>query len=230
MSSLILIIEDEDDLVSTLQYNCHQAGYRTRVAMDAASAREALSEFPLPDLVLLDLMLPDGSGIDLCRDIRMSRLQPDVPVIIMTAKDDEIDRVVGFEVGADDYVTKPFSIRELLLRMKALLRRVKDSGQRSERLEAGPIRVDRSSHRAWNGDSEVKLTVLEFRLLSVLVERRGRVQSREQLLNDVWSGQDVLGTRTVDTHIRRLREKLGSAASMLRTVRGIGYVLGDESQ
>ena len=224
MAALILVVEDEADLAATLDYNLRTAGYRTRVAGTAKAALEALGRDPLPDLVLLDLMLPDRPGADICRRIRSEPRTQAIPVIMLTAKGGEIDRVVGFEIGADDYVVKPFSVRELLLRIQAVLRRGRpDDPGAGEQLQCGALRVDISGHRAWVEEHEIQLTALEFRLLTTLIERRGRVQSRDVLLSDVWGIDADVTTRTVDTHVKRLREKLGVAGAAIETVRGVGY-------
>lgn len=224
MSSTILVVEDERDLVGTLEYNLQRDGFQTKAALTGASALEAAAENPPPDLVLLDLMLPDMSGIEVCRKLKMDERMRHVPVIMLTAKGEEIDRVVGFEVGADDYVVKPFSVRELLLRIRAVLRRV----QQPETVEAqlitfSALRVDTAAHRTWVDEEEVSLTALEFKLLTTLLARRGRVQTRDTLLSDVWGITAEVTTRTVDTHVKRLRQKLGSAGDYVETVRGVGY-------
>ncbi|MBN2498435.1 MAG: response regulator transcription factor [Deltaproteobacteria bacterium] len=224
VSMRILLVEDETDLVSTLEYNLKREGYQTRSALTGSAALDLLAKDPLPDLVLLDLMLPDMSGLDICRQVRSDGRTKKLPVLMLTAKGEEIDRVVGFELGADDYVVKPFSVRELLLRIRALLRRAHpESGPREEDLCFGPLRVDLPGHRVWLDDRELRLTALEFKLLTTLMERRGRVQSREVLLSDVWGIEAEVTTRTVDTHVKRLREKLGQAGSYIETMRGIGY-------
>ncbi len=230
MSALILIVEDEPDLVSILEYNLLKEGYQTRSALLGRAGLELATQEPRPDLVLLDLMLPDISGTEVCRQLRMQEATRDVPIIIITARDDEVDRVVGFEIGADDYVTKPFSVRELVLRVRALLRRTQrddtaeDSG---ERTVFGRLVVDGDAHRAWVDDEEIRLTALEFRLLVTFLTRRGRAQSRERLLSDVWGYEADVTTRTVDTHVKRLREKLGAAGQYVETIRGIGYRFRD---
>ena len=175
-------------------------------------------------LILLDLMLPDGSGLDLCKKIKGNPETESIPIIILTAKDDEVDRVVGFELGADDYVTKPFSVRELILRIKAVLKR----GQKKEDVvevgrQFGDLSIDVESHEVHVNNNQIDLTALEFRLLRQLVDRRGRVQSRDQLLSDVWGYSSEVTTRTVDTHIKRLREKLGPMGKYVQTIRGVGY-------
>jgi two-component system phosphate regulon response regulator PhoB len=224
---LILVVDDEPDIVDTLVYNLQQEGYRTRSAKLGAEAVKQARERPTPDLVLLDLMLPDISGTEVCRSLRGDEATRRIPVIMLTAKDAEIDRVVGFEVGADDYVTKPFSVRELMLRIRAVLRRAKDApvAPATRILEFGQLRVDPEAHQVWADGQEVVLTALEFRLLTTLLERRGRVQTRTTLLEDVWGIHADITTRTVDTHVKRLREKLGSAGDYVETIRGVGYRL-----
>jgi two-component system phosphate regulon response regulator PhoB len=224
MSSLILIVDDERDLVKTLAYNFELEGYQTRTAYSGKKALKRAFKEPLPDLVLLDLMLPDISGTDVCRQLRRDARTRRLPIIMLTAKGDEIDRVVGFEVGADDYVVKPFSIRELILRVRAVLRRSHTDEEETEGdLNFGDLRIDSPAHRVWVADQEVQLTALEFRLISTFVARRGRVQTRDRLLTDVWGYQADVTTRTVDTHVKRLREKLGAAGRYIETVRGVGY-------
>ena len=175
-------------------------------------------------LAMFDLMLPDGSGLDLCRELKSDPKKNFIPIIILTAKDDEVDKVVGFELGADDYVTKPFSVRELILRVKAVLKR---GNVKSESLEVqrqfGDLVIDVDSHEVFVNNNQVILTALEFKLLRQLVDRRGRVQSRDQLLSDVWGYSADVTTRTVDTHIKRLREKLGAMGKYVQTIRGVGY-------
>jgi two-component system phosphate regulon response regulator PhoB len=224
---LILVVDDESDIVDTLTYNLQQDGYRTRSARSGGEAIKSSKERPTPDLVLLDLMLPDLSGTEVCRELRRDETMRRVPVIMLTAKDAEIDRVVGFEVGADDYVTKPFSVRELLLRVRAVLRRAKDApaAPNAKKVEFGELRVDPDAHQVWVGEAEVILTALEFRLLSTLLDRRGRVQTRTTLLEDVWGIHADITTRTVDTHVKRLREKLVGAGEYIETIRGVGYRL-----
>jgi two-component system phosphate regulon response regulator PhoB len=225
MSETILIIEDEKDLVAALEYNLQREGFQTKRALTAAEATEILRHDPLPDLVLLDLMLPDGSGTEICRTVRKDERMRRVPVVMLTARGEEIDRVVGFEVGADDYVTKPFSIRELLLRVRAVLRRARapEGDEGPGPAAFGRLRVDPAAFRVTVDDQEVVLTALEFKLLATFLERRGRVQTRDVLLNDVWGVHADVITRTVDTHVKRLREKLGPAGAYIETLRGIGY-------
>jgi two-component system phosphate regulon response regulator PhoB len=224
---LILVVDDESDIVDTLTYNLQQEGFRTRAAKSGSEGVKLALERPHPDLILLDLMLPDLTGTEVCRRLRAEESLGRLPIIMLTAKDAEIDRVVGFEVGADDYVTKPFSVRELMLRIRAVLRRAGDvplpSG--TKKIEFGSLRVDPDAHQVWVGTEEIVLTALEFRLLATLLERRGRVQTRTTLLEDVWGIHADITTRTVDTHVKRLREKLGAAGDYVETIRGVGYRL-----
>ncbi len=222
-SGLVLVIEDEEGLSSTLEYNLQKNGYQTRVALTGTDALAEAFREPTPDLVLLDLMLPDISGTEICRRLREDERTREILIIMLTAKGDEIDRVVGFEVGADDYLVKPFSMRELMLRVRALLRRRHDPGAEPEEIAFGRLRIDPAGYRVWIDDNEVTLTALEFRLLTVLLDRRGRVQTRTLLLDDVWGIEADVTTRTVDTHMKRLREKLGPAGEYIETVRGVGY-------
>ena len=223
MTEKILLIEDEPDIRKTLEYNITREGFEV---MSAASLSEGRSyiESNSFSLLLLDLMLPDGSGLDLCRELKSDTEKSSIPIIILTAKDDEVDKVVGFELGADDYVTKPFSVRELILRIKAVLKRgVKKSDSIEVQRQFGDLSIDVDSHEVFVNEEQIILTALEFRLLRQLVERRGRVQSRDQLLEDVWGYSSNVTTRTVDTHIKRLREKLGSMGKYVQTIRGVGY-------
>jgi two-component system phosphate regulon response regulator PhoB len=223
----VLLVDDERDLLSVLEFNLRAAGFETVTAATGEEALAALRRHP-PDLLVLDLMLPDVSGTEICRRVKSDPRTRHIPVVMLTAKGDEVDRVVGFELGADDYVTKPFSVRELVLRLKAVLRRA-TPGREPERARdtLGPIRLDHEAHRAFADGAEIQLTPLEFRLLSTFMARVGRVQTREQLLEDVWEMSPEVETRTVDTHVKRLREKLGSGRELLETVRGVGYRLVD---
>jgi two-component system, OmpR family, phosphate regulon response regulator PhoB len=223
MAAVILIVEDETDLASILAFNLERAGFRTLVAERGEQALELAHGDPRPDLVVLDLMLPDVSGTEVCRRLRESDRTRRIPILMLTARTDPIDRVVGFEVGADDYVTKPYSVRELVLRIKAILRRANPDPDQPSAVRFGRLAVDVTGHRVWVDDEEVVLTALEFKLLTTLMERRGRVQSRETLLNHVWEMSGDVTTRTVDTHVRRLRKKLGSASEYVETLRGVGY-------
>ena len=223
MSQKILIIEDEPDIRKTLEYNISREGYEVISASSLSEGREKLESASF-SLLLLDLMLPDGSGLDLCRELKQDKSLSSMPVIILTAKDDEVDKVVGFELGADDYVTKPFSVRELILRVKAVLKRGERKSDNMEvQRQFGELKIDVDSHEVFVNDERVNLTALEFKLLRQLVDRRGRVQSRDQLLSDVWGYSSDVTTRTVDTHIKRLREKLGDMGKYIQTIRGVGY-------
>ena len=219
----ILVIEDEPDIRKTLEYNISQEGHTVLTAGSLHDAEKILQSQSL-SLVLLDLMLPDGSGLDFCRKLKTNSKTESIPVIILTAKDDEVDKVVGFELGADDYVTKPFSVRELILRIKAVLKRgeVKKDIVEVER-QFGDLKIDIESHEVYVDEMQINLTALEFKLLNQLVETRGRVQSRDQLLTEVWGYSAEVTTRTVDTHIKRLRNKLGSMGKYVQTIRGVGY-------
>ena len=223
MSQKILLIEDEPDIRKTLEYNLSREGYDVVCASSLSEGKNYINTNQF-SLILLDLMLPDGSGLDLCRELKTDSDKKLTPIIILTAKDDEVDKVVGFELGADDYVTKPFSVRELILRVKAVLKR---GNAKSENLEVqrqfGDLVIDVDSHEVYVDNEPVTLTALEFKLLRQLVDRRGRVQSRDQLLSDVWGYSADVTTRTVDTHIKRLREKLGAMGKYVQTIRGVGY-------
>ena len=224
MSKLILVVDDEQDLVTTLEYNLQREAYLTRTALDGASALQQAKADPVPDLILLDVMLPDILGTEVCRQLRAHEKTKSIPIIMLTAKGEEIDRVVGFELGADDYVVKPFSVRELMLRVRALLRRrQKETQDPAQSVSFGALKVDVEGHQAWIDDEALNLTAIEFKLLTVLISRKGRVQSRQQLLNDVWGIQADVTTRTVDTHVKRLRQKLGKMGDAIETLRSVGY-------
>jgi two-component system phosphate regulon response regulator PhoB len=219
----LLIIEDEPDLARVVEFNFKQAGFEVRATAKGRDGLELARAEP-PDAILLDLMLPDIDGAEVCRALRADPRTRGVPVIMATAKGEEGDRVTGFELGADDYVVKPFSVRELVLRVQAILRRGEVAAAAPDATGTfGVLRVDRAAHRVFVEDAELELTALEFRLLATLLERRNRVQTREALLRDVWGLHLSVETRTVDTHIKRLREKLGAAGAYIQTVRGVGY-------
>ena len=222
MSQKIYIVEDEPDIRETLKYNFSNEGFKV---FTAPNGEEALSNIKkvLPDVLILDLMLPGLSGLDVCKSIRADDDIRDMSIIMLTAKGEEIDRVIGFELGADDYVTKPFSVRELILRVKVLLKKQRESLVENKLVTFGPIRIDLDAHELKINDKEIVLTALEFKLLQHLVKRKGRVQTREQLLGDVWGYSAEVTTRTVDTHIKRLREKLGNTSDYIQTIRGVGY-------
>jgi two-component system phosphate regulon response regulator PhoB len=223
MPGTILIVDDERDIVTVLDHNLRREGYQTRVAFNGEEALVRARQEPLPDLVLLDLMLPDLAGTEVCRKLRADERTRHVKIVMLTAKGDEVDRVVGFALGADDYVVKPFSVAELLLRIRAILRRAVPAETESTDVRFGRIRLDPMAHRVWVDGTEVALTALEFRLLNVLISRRGRVQTRDALLTDVWRIAGDVTTRTVDTHVKRLRRKLGTAGEYIETLRGVGY-------
>lgn len=229
VSALVLVVDDEPDLVANLVFNLEREGVRTKSAASGLQAIAIAQSAPVPDLVILDLMLPDISGTEVCRRLRRDDRTRSIPILMLTAKGEEIDRVVGLEVGADDYVVKPFSVRELMLRVRAILRRAKQPTETGPLGGAvcGPLRIDDQAHRAFVNDSEVMLTALEFKLLSTLISRRGRVQTRERLLQDVWDMRADLTTRTVDTHVKRLRQKLGVGGDLIETLRGVGYRITD---
>jgi two-component system phosphate regulon response regulator PhoB len=227
---VVLIIEDEVDLATTLEYNLKSEGFQVRLAHTGKQGLTAATADPLPDVIVLDLMLPDLSGTEICRRIRDQERTREIPVIMCTAKGEEIDRVVGFEVGADDYVVKPFSVRELVLRIRALLRRVNRVDGEPSLIRFGRLKIDRDAHRAWVDDAEIGLTALEFRLLHAFMSRKGRVQTRDALLSDVWGIEAEVTTRTVDTHVKRLREKLGDAGNYIETLRGVGYRFKDQPE
>ena len=219
----IIVIEDEPDIRRNLEYNLSREGFSVSTAASISEANTLLTSTDY-NLILLDLMLPDGSGLDLCKSIKSNSDTESIPIIILTAKDDEVDKVVGFELGADDYVTKPFSVRELILRVKAVLKRGERKPDNMEiQRQFGQLKIDVDSHEVFVNDEQVSLTALEFKLLRQLVDRRGRVQSRDQLLTDVWGYSSDITTRTVDTHIKRLREKLGDMGKYVQTIRGVGY-------
>ncbi len=223
----ILIIEDEKVLAELLAFNLGKEGHRTAIALDGPSGLASAKEI-LPDLILLDLMIPGLPGTEVCKQLKKHESTSGIPVIMITARGEEIDRVVGFEVGADDYVVKPFSVRELLLRVKAVLRRAKPGETGGKLIKAGGITIDTARHQVFAGGQQVLLTTTEYKLLLTLAERMGRVQGREQLLKDVWGILHAGDTRTVDTHVTRLRTKLGEAGEILKTVRGFGYKMEEQ--
>ena len=221
MSKKIFIVEDEPDLRDTLQFNFENEGFTVKSFSNGESFLEAIND-DKPNLVILDLMLPGISGLDVCRELRTKENHENIAVVMLTAKSEEIDRIVGFELGADDYVTKPFSVRELILRVKVLLKkRTNDIDQNL--LEFGPITMNLDAHDVSVEGKNILLTALEFKLLKHLLKRKGRVQTRDQLLGDVWGYSSEVTTRTVDTHIKRLREKLGKPGELIQTIRGVGY-------
>jgi two-component system phosphate regulon response regulator PhoB len=221
---IILIIEDERDVVDLLALHLRKSGkFAVSTANDGASGLDKARN-ERPAFIILDLMLPKMPGLEVCKVLKTDPATRHIPIMMLTAKAEEIDRIVGLEFGADDYVTKPFSPREVILRLKAILRRG-EARQDDERLTAGAITIDPARHNVSVEGKRVNLTSIEFKLLCTLIQRRGRVQARDRLLNDVWGYESVIDTRTVDTHVRRLREKLGKAGTAVETVRGFGYRL-----
>lgn len=219
----ILIIEDEPDVIELLRHNFSQAGYATEHAMTGGDGLR-MARTACPDLILLDLMLPEIDGFQICKLLRYDSKTSCIPIVMLTARSSEIDRVLGFELGAEDYVTKPFSPRELILRIKRILERTRFPESQNESFRFGDLLVDIPRHLVNVSGARIDLTATEFRLLVTLIQRRGIVQSRDQLLRDVWDCDKQNDARTVDTHMRRLREKLGNiGASYLDTVRGVGY-------
>jgi DNA-binding response OmpR family regulator len=218
----ILVVDDEPEAVELLEFNLKQAGYAVTTAGDGAEALKK-ARTQTPDMIVLDVMLPEMDGFEICKSLRLDSTTAKIPIIMLTAKAAEIDRVLGLELGADDYLTKPFSPRELLLRIKKILARGQTEEKLRDQLRFGDLLIDVPRHIAsWKGRT-IELTATEFRLLTVLAQRAGRVQSRDHLLRDVWEYDSLIDTRTVDTHMRRLREKLGAASKHLDTVRGVGY-------
>jgi two-component system phosphate regulon response regulator PhoB len=217
----VLVVDDEPDAVELVAFNLAKAGFDVVTAEDGVAAL-AKARALLPDAIVLDIMLPQMDGLEVCRSLRRDSRAASIPVIMLTAKGAEVDRVIGLELGADDYVTKPFSPRELVLRIKKLIQ-PRQLTPDKEHLRIGEILIDLPRHQVTVEGQPLALTLTEFKLITVMAQRCGRVQSREQLLNDVWEYHSPIDTRTVDTHVRRLREKLGSAARHLDTVRGVGY-------
>jgi two-component system phosphate regulon response regulator PhoB len=221
---LVLIVDDERDLRTLLEFNLKQAGWRTAQAETGAEALVRARSLN-PNVVVLDLNLPDVSGMDVCRLLRSDPATKDLPILMLTARGAESDRVQGLELGADDYLTKPFSVRELVLRVEAVSRRRQGASSTSpkQRLVAGRVQLDLDAHLCFVDGQELPLTLQEFRLLAYLIQGSGRVRTREELLADVWNASPELETRTVDTHVKRLRDKLGDAGEIIETVRGLGY-------
>ena len=222
MKPKILLVDDEPDALEVLGFRLREAGFAPILAKDGARAITAARD-ERPALIVLDLMLPEVDGLEVCKILRRDPATAGIPILMLTARAAEMDRVLGLELGADDYVTKPFSPRELMLRVKGLLRRREATEVKVERMQVGDLVLDVPTHTVTVNDKRIDLTATEFKLLTILAQRRGRVQSRDQLLKDVWEYDNVIDTRTVDTHMRRLREKLGKAAKHLDTVRGVGY-------
>ena len=224
----ILIIEDDRNISKLVKYNLEKEGFSCLTTITGEEGLKIL-EGSKVDLVVLDVMLPKMDGFEVCKKIRSEKKFNHIPIVMLTARGEEVDRVVGFELGADDYIVKPFSLRELLMRVKAILKRgkAKDIFDK-EILATEHIRIDIPRHRVFADEKEIDLSPMEFKLLATLIQRRGRVQSREKLLEDVWGISTDVTTRTVDTHIKLLRQKLGAAGEVIQTVRGMGYKLSDE--
>ncbi len=224
MGSLIAVVDDEPDIVELISLHLRKAGFRVEGFCDSHSFLKFLEKH-VPDLILLDLMLPDADGLDVCAYLRRKREWASIPVIIVTAKGDEADRIVGLELGADDYVTKPFSPRELVARIKAVLRR-QTPGEEIRKIEVGGLlAIDPEKHEVLAEGKKVEVTSTEFKVLSLLASKQGRVFTRDQILDHLWGHEKVVLDRTVDVHIRNLRQKLGRAARLIKNVRGVGYKL-----
>lgn len=226
MNSPILIVDDEPDTLELIEFNLKAAGFRCLTAGDGTEALRKAREFH-PQLIILDLMIPEIDGLEVCKLLRRDVNTASIPIIMLTAKASEIDRVLGLELGANDYLTKPFSPRELVLRIKNLLKKDPTESEQGDTLRVGELIIDIPRHLVTVNRKAVELTATEFKLLTTLMKRRNRVQTREQLLQDVWDYDNIIDTRTVDTHMRRLREKLGRASKYLDTVRGVGYRFSD---
>ena len=225
---MLLVIEDDQNLSKLLEYNLVRAGFTCHLSGFGEDGLEQLAAKNI-DLVLLDIMLPGINGFDVCRSIRQNQLYKDLPIIMLTAKGEEIDRILGFELGVDDYVVKPFSPRELTLRIRAILNRERrKAGKVQEVLKVAGLEIDLTRHIVTLEGRELVLTLMEFKLLVALIKRKGEAQSREMLLSDVWNVDKTLNTRTIDTHITRIREKLGDTGRMIKTVRGLGYKLEEK--
>ena len=222
----ILLVEDEPDLLQTLAFNFENEGYKVAKALDGKEAIKFLEDDDSISLVILDLMLPDISGLDICRHIRAADNLKDILVIMVTAKGEEVDRVVGFEVGADDYVVKPYSVRELLLRVGGMLKRSSKENQSNDKdlVEYEDLKIDNNKHKVYLSDEKISLTSKEFKLLKHLLLKADKVQSRDNLLEKVWGYNNDVTTRTVDTHIKRLRSKIGKYGDKIETIRGEGYL------
>ena len=222
VKSKVLVVDDEPEAVELVEFNLKGAGYEVSTASDGAEALNKARRIQ-PNLVILDVMMPEIDGMEVCKLLRRDPATSNIPIIMLTAKASEVDRVLGLELGADDYVVKPFSPRELVLRVKKLLDRGKPAEAAKEKMVFGDLVIDMPRHAVFWKGKEIELTATEFKLLVTLAQRKGRVQSRDTLLRDVWGYESMIDTRTVDTHMRRLREKLGLASKYLDTLRGVGY-------
>ena len=220
----VLIIEDEEDLLTTLEYNLKREGYQTHAFLTGEEGLEWAIQHGPPNLAILDIMLPGMSGIEVCHQLHADERTRTTPVLFLSAKGDDIDRVVGFELGADDYVVKPFHVRELMLRVRVILRRNDQQMHMDDsQIVFSTLTMDKKRHKVWVAEQEIILTAMEFKLLDILLTRKGQVQSRDTLLTDVWNINTSIQTRTVDVHVKRLREKLGVIGNAIETIRNIGY-------
>lgn len=224
LNKRVLIVEDDRNISKLIKYNLEKAGFDCSVSFTGEDALDVLEKESF-SLIILDIMLPKMNGFEVCKYIKQEKCLSQTPVLMLTARGEEIDRIVGLELGADDYMVKPFSPRELVLRIKAILKRgtVDEQEERIDVLSVEKIRIDLSRHKVIVDKKEIELTLLEFKLLLTLIQRRGRVQSRDRLLSDVWDMASDVTTRTIDTHVKRLRQKLGKSGKLIETVRGIGY-------
>lgn len=222
----ILIVEDDKHISKLVKYNLEKAGFDCTVAITGEEAIDVLDKEPV-ELIILDIMLPNMDGFETCKQIKQNKSFSHIPIIMLTAKGEEVDRVVGFELGADDYVVKPFSPRELVLRVKTILKRGKPKEVTKDILIHGKLKVDIPRYKVFIDKKEIELTQMEFKLLTTLMQRQGKVQTRDRLLDDVWDVAADVTTRTIDTHIKRLRQKLGTTGKLIETVRGIGYRFSD---
>ncbi|MGB9603899.1 MAG: response regulator [Verrucomicrobiia bacterium] len=222
----VLVIDDEPDVLELIEYNLTAAGF---IVIKASEGNDAIKKArdQAPDLIVLDIMLPGIDGFEICKILKRDKSTAAIPIIMLTAKAEEVDRIVGLELGADDYITKPFSPRELVLRIKTLLKRVKGGAEPPQIIQRGVLKIDPQRHEVSVKGKEIELTATEYKLLLTLASQPGRVFTRDQLLEDVWEYNSTVDTRTVDTHVRRLREKLGPAADYIETIRGFGYKFSD---
>jgi len=223
----VLIVEDDKNIAKLVKYNLDKAGFETSVAKNGEEALSLIDKEEI-HLVILDIMLPGMDGFEVCKEMKKDDRFKAIPIIMLTAKGEETDRVVGFELGADDYVVKPFSPRELALRVKAILKRKRPSEETQDIISIDKLKIDIPRHKVTVNKKEIKLTLMEFNLLLTLVQRRGRVQTREKLLDDVWNIDSEVTTRTIDTHVKQVRHKLGKAGKLIETVRGLGYRFTDK--
>ncbi|MBN1870952.1 MAG: response regulator transcription factor [Candidatus Omnitrophica bacterium] len=229
MKERILIVEDDKHISKLVKFNLEKSNYECTIASTGEKALEVLAGQPV-DLVILDIMLPGIDGYEICKTIKAKDKLKNLPIIMLTAKGEEVDRIVGLELGADDYIVKPFSPRELVLRVKAILKRGKVEEGKKDILAAGDIIINIPKHKVTVKGKSIELTQMEFKLLATLMERRSRVQTRERLLSDVWDMGTGVDTRTIDTHVKRLREKLGKSGNYIETVRGLGYKFKEDDE